>query len=139
MTPKSALHEYGLMVLRYETLYRALFENKAVRGFLGAVPGLDAYAMLGKAWWHTTELVGGPPALRPGDRRRPGLGPRRRDAAHPPGHPGGRAQGPAGPRRRGHARAASDPTRFAFVIVTLAEELPARETAEPGPGRRARP
>jgi anion-transporting ArsA/GET3 family ATPase len=50
MTPKSALHEYGLMVLRYETVYRALFENRAVRGFLGAIPGLDAYAMLGKVW-----------------------------------------------------------------------------------------
>src|SRR6185369_4411337 len=61
MTPKSALHEYGLMVLRYETVYRALFENRAVRGFLGAIPGLDAYAMLGKVWWHTTERAGGRP------------------------------------------------------------------------------
>src|SRR6185295_10607491 len=59
MTPKSALHEYGLMVLRYETVYRALFENRAVRGFLGAIPGLDAYAMLGKVWWHTTERAAG--------------------------------------------------------------------------------
>ena len=56
MTPKSALHEYAIMVLRYESLYRALFENRAMRGFLGAIPGLDAYAMLGKAWWHTTQV-----------------------------------------------------------------------------------
>src|SRR5882672_3269019 len=56
MTPQSALHEYGLMVLRSELVTRAVFENRAVRGFLGAIPGLDAYAMLGKAWWHTTEM-----------------------------------------------------------------------------------
>src|SRR3954449_9550771 len=61
MTPKSALHEYALMVLRYETIYRALFENRAGRGFLAAIPGLDSYAMLGKVWWHTTETVRGRP------------------------------------------------------------------------------
>jgi anion-transporting ArsA/GET3 family ATPase len=32
-----------------------------VRGFLGAIPGLDAYAVLGKVWWHTTELANGHP------------------------------------------------------------------------------
>src|SRR5882672_10572702 len=61
MTPQSALHQYGLKVLHSELVYRALFENRAVRGFLGAIPGLDAYAMLGKAWWHTTEIVEGRP------------------------------------------------------------------------------
>jgi anion-transporting ArsA/GET3 family ATPase len=55
MTPKESLHEYALLILKYETVYRALFANRAVRGFLSAIPGLDAYAMLGKAWWHTTE------------------------------------------------------------------------------------
>src|SRR4051812_1899794 len=62
MTPQSALHEYIIMMLRSELVYRALFENRAVRGFLGAIPGLDAYAMLGKAWWHTTEVLPGLPA-----------------------------------------------------------------------------
>src|SRR5256885_10197559 len=61
MTARRALHQYGLMVLRYEALYRTVFENRAVQGFLDAVPGLDAYAMLGKAWWHTTERLHGQP------------------------------------------------------------------------------
>src|SRR4029078_8688510 len=61
MSPQTALHQYGLMGLRSELVYRALFENRAVRGFLGAIPGLDAYAMLGKAWWHTTEIEAGRP------------------------------------------------------------------------------
>src|SRR4051812_22110964 len=79
MTPRESLHEYALMVLRYEAVYRTLFDNRFVRGFLGAIPGLDAYAMLGKAWWHTTEedlpgkvgraAAAGAPAGRGGARR----------------------------------------------------------------------
>ena len=38
-----------------------MFDNRAVRGVLGAIPGLDAYALLGKAWWHTTEMRDGRP------------------------------------------------------------------------------
>ena len=59
MTPKQSLHEYGVMLLKYEPLYRAVFENKPMRSFLGAFPGLDYWTMLGKAWWHTTEQENG--------------------------------------------------------------------------------
>ena len=55
MNPTAALREYGLMVLRYETIYKAVLENRMIKGFLRAIPGLDDYSMLGKAWWHTTE------------------------------------------------------------------------------------
>jgi anion-transporting ArsA/GET3 family ATPase len=131
MTPRSALHEYGVMVLRYETVYRALFENRAVRGFLGAIPGLHAYAMLGKVWWHTTEETA------PG---RP-----RYDLVILDGPASGHATlmlrlpqavleaMPNGPLTK-DAQAAramlSDPARTALVIVTLPDELPVRETAE---------
>jgi len=130
MTPQSALHEYGLMVLRSELVYRALFENRAVRGFLGAIPGLDAYAMLGKAWWHTTELVGGRPRYDLVLLDGPASG----HATLMLRIPGAILQAmPKGPLSR-DARAIrallSDPERAALVIVTLAEELPARETAE---------
>jgi anion-transporting ArsA/GET3 family ATPase len=132
MTPQSALHQYGLMMLRSELVYRALFENRAVRGFLGAIPGLDAYAMLGKAWWHTTETERG------GARPRYDLvildGPASGHATLMLRIPGAILQAmPKGPLA-GDARQMrsllSDPTRAALVIVTLAEELPARETAE---------
>jgi anion-transporting ArsA/GET3 family ATPase len=130
MTPKSALHEYGLMVLRYETVYRALFENRAVRGFLGAIPGLDAYAMLGKVWWHTTELVRG--------RQRYDLtildGPASGHATLMLRLPRAVLSAmPRGPLAR-DAQAAqdliTDPVRTAMVIVTLPEELPVCETVE---------
>jgi hypothetical protein len=114
MTPESALREYGVLTLRSELVARALLENRAARSFLSAVPGLDAYAILGKAWWHTTERVNGRP---------------RYDLTI--------LDGPAS----GHAALMlripgaiddllRDPVRAALVIVTLPEELPAREAGE---------
>ena len=130
MTPKSALHQYGLMVLKYETVYRALFENRAVRGFLSAIPGLDAYAMLGKAWWHTTERAAG--------RARYDLvildGPASGHAILMLGVPQAivdtMPNGPLTRDARSIRELLSDPARAALAIVTLPEDLPARETAE---------
>jgi anion-transporting ArsA/GET3 family ATPase len=129
MNPKSALHEYALMVLKYESLYRALFENKAVRGFLGAVPGLDAYAMLGKAWWHTTELVGDRPRYDLVIVDGPASGHATRVLAIPQAILDAVPKGPLARDAAAMRALLSDPTRSAFVIVTLPEELPARETA----------
>jgi anion-transporting ArsA/GET3 family ATPase len=129
MTPKQSLHEYGVMLLKYEPLYRAVFENKPMRSFLGAFPGLDYWTMLGKAWWHTTEqengrakydliLLDGPASghatamLRVPDAVKSAMpkGPLARDAAQ--------------------ARALlSDEKQTTVVLVTLPEELPARETS----------
>jgi len=53
--PEHAFQEYGRMVLRVPGLYRVVFQNRYVRSFLPAVPGLPEWAMLGKAWYHTTE------------------------------------------------------------------------------------
>jgi anion-transporting ArsA/GET3 family ATPase len=51
----AALEEYGLMVLKFRRVYRMVFENRVTRYFLRAIPGLDEYAVLGKAWYHTNE------------------------------------------------------------------------------------
>lgn len=55
MTPETAMEEYGMMTLNSKALYALLFDNKYVRSFFAAVPGMHEWAMLGKAWWHTTE------------------------------------------------------------------------------------
>ncbi|MFL5307877.1 MAG: ArsA-related P-loop ATPase [Polyangia bacterium] len=130
ITPEGAIHEYGLLTLRSELVTRALFENRASRAFLNAVPGLDAYALLGKAWWHTTEQV---------------RGARRYDLVLLDGPASGHAAlmlripdaivaaMPKGPLARDASAIQSllrDPRRAAFLIVTLAEELPAREAVE---------
>lgn len=137
MTPRESLHQYALMVLRYETVYRALFDNRVVRGFLSAIPGLDAYAMLGKAWWHTTEETKG----RAGEAGRRWV----HDLVILDGPASGHATAmlkipsailaavPAGPLARDARMMSdllSDASRSALVIVTRPEELPAAETAE---------
>jgi Mrp family chromosome partitioning ATPase len=130
MTPQSALHQYGLMVLHSELVYRALFENRAVRGFLGAIPGLDAYAMLGKAWWHTTELVGGRPRYDLVILDGPASGHATLMLRIPQAILDAMPKGPLARDARAIRALLSDPARAALVIVTLAEDLPARETAE---------
>ncbi len=130
MTPKSALHEYGLMVLRYETVYRALFENRAVRGFLGAIPGLDAYAMLGKVWWHTTETVRGRPRYDLVILDGPASGHATLMLRLPQAVLAAMPRGPLARDAQAAHDLITDPARAAMVIVTLPEELPVRETVE---------
>jgi anion-transporting ArsA/GET3 family ATPase len=130
MTPQSALHEYGLMVLRSELVYRALFENRAVRGFLGAIPGLDAYAMLGKAWYHTTELVAGRPRYDLVILDSPASGHASLMLRIPDAILEAMPKGPLSKDARAMRELLSDPVRSAFVIVTLPEDLPAREAAQ---------
>ena len=52
-----ALKEYGTLVLKSERLVSALFDNKLVLGFFHGAPGLKEWAALGKAWYHSTELL----------------------------------------------------------------------------------
>jgi len=130
ITPASSLHEYGLKVLRSELITRAVFDNRAVRGVLGAIPGLDAYALLGKAWFHTTEMQDG--------RHRYDLvifdGPASGHVALmlriPQAILNVMPKGPLAGDARAIKALLEDPTRAALVIVTLAEELPAREALE---------
>jgi anion-transporting ArsA/GET3 family ATPase len=53
--PAAALEEYGLMILKFKSVYEMVFENRVTKAFLRAIPGLDDYSLLGKAWFHTTE------------------------------------------------------------------------------------
>src|SRR5256885_439270 len=130
MTARTALHQYGLMVLRYETLYRTVFENRAVQGFLAAVPGLDAYAMLGKTWWHTTEQVGGRQRYHLVILDAPASGHAATVLRIPQAILEAMPRGPLARDAGAMRDLFRDETRAAFVIVTLAEELPARETVD---------
>jgi anion-transporting ArsA/GET3 family ATPase len=57
ISPEKALFEYGAMVLKVRTVAHAVFANKYTTAFFRAVPGLYEWVMLGKAWFHTTELL----------------------------------------------------------------------------------
>ncbi len=130
LTPESAIREYGRMVLRSELVARALFDNRAMRGFLGAVPGLDAYAVLGKAWWHTTESVGGRPRYDLVIFDGPATGHVGLMLRIPQAILTSMPKGPLARDASAMRELFSDPARAALLIVTLAEELPAREAAE---------
>jgi anion-transporting ArsA/GET3 family ATPase len=53
--PPEAMREYGVMVLRFEALYRTVFENRLVRYFLRFIPSLAELVMLGKILYHAQE------------------------------------------------------------------------------------
>jgi len=129
--PNAALHEYGLMVLRYETIYRMVLENKVAKSLVRAIPGVDDYSIVGKCWWHTTEKE---PDGRP-----------RWDTVVFDGPATGHAVTmlriprailsavPEGPLTRDAVKVRElleDPARCAVVLVTLAEEMPTNETVE---------
>jgi|SRR5580658_2220205 anion-transporting ArsA/GET3 family ATPase len=131
MQPEKALEEYGILVLRSRALSKTLLDNAYVRKFLRAVPGMQEWSMLGKAWWHTTE--------------------KRKDGsfkydvvildAPATGHGLDMLRVPkvivdvvpAGPLRRDAERAWAlfqDRATCAIVLVTLPEEMPTTETIE---------
>ena len=131
MSPDRALEEYGILVLHSKALYKTLIDNRYVRSFLRAVPGMQEWSMLGKAWWHTTE-------------RMPD-GSSRYDVvildAPATGHGLDMLRVPKvildvvppGLLRRDAERAWAlfqDPKTCAIVLVTLPEEMPTTETIE---------
>ena len=131
ISPEKALTEYGEMVLKVRTVAQAVFDNRYTKTFFRAVPGLYEWAMLGKAWFHTTELL---PDGRP-----------RFDVvlldAPATGHGLDMMRVPKvildvvppGVLRRDAEEAWAmfrDPVRSGIVVVTLPEEMPTQETIE---------
>ena len=131
MQPQRALEEYGILVLHSRMLSKTLFYNRYVRAFLRAVPGMQEWVLLGKAWWHTTE--------------RQADGGFKYDVvildAPATGHGLDMLRVPkvildvvpAGLLRRDAERAwamLKDPTASAIVLVTAPEEMPTTETIE---------
>ena len=55
--PRRAIEEYGELALKVKAITRLVFQHEYTHAFFRAVPGLYEWAMLGKAWYHSTELV----------------------------------------------------------------------------------
>ncbi len=131
LAPERALYEYGEMILKVKALAKAVFDNKYTRTFFRATPGLYEWAMLGKAWFHTTEKLDD--------------GSNRFDVvlfdAHATGHGMDMLRVPkvileAVPpgilRRDAEAAWAMfrDPSQSGVIVVTLPEEMPTTESVE---------
>ena len=131
LSPELALREYGEMVLKVGALARAIFENRYTKTFFRATPGLYEWAMLGKAWFHTTEqredgsnrfdvvLLDAPATGHGLDMLRV---PKVILDVVPPGVL----------RRDAEAawRMFRDPAKSGVLVVTLPEEMPTTETIE---------
>jgi len=53
--PHEAMREYALMLLKFESIYNAVFENRVVRYFLRFIPSLQELVLLGKILFHLKE------------------------------------------------------------------------------------
>ena len=129
MTPDAALEEYGLMIVKVRAVFNAVFKNRLVRAFLKGTPGLEAWSMLGKAFYHACPPKGEPDydlvivdAPATGHALDMLRVPFVIENVAPPGL-----------LRRDAARAADmfrDPERAGAVLVTLPEYMPTSETIE---------
>ena len=126
-----ALKEYGALVLKSERLVSALFDNALVRGFFHGAPGLKEWALLGKAWYHSTEkLPDGSPRFDVVILDAPATGhgldmlrvPKTIIELSPPGVLRTDAE-----RAWAQFR---DPQQSGVVVVSLPEEMPTNETLE---------
>jgi anion-transporting ArsA/GET3 family ATPase len=131
ISPEKALFEYGALVLKVRAVAHAVFQNKYTTAFFRAVPGLYEWAMLGKAWYHTTEsLDNGKPRFDVVLFDAPATGhgidmlrvPKVILDVVPPGVL----------RRDAEAAWAMfrDPTQSGVDVVTLPEEMPTQETLD---------
>jgi anion-transporting ArsA/GET3 family ATPase len=131
MNPQAAIREMGLLVLRFRSIYRLVLENRIVRSFLRAVPALEEYSMIGKAWYHTTELLpSGFPRYDTVVFDGPATGHLISMLRIPQVILDAVPEGPlTGDARKARALL-SDPDRTCLWLVTLAEEMAASEALD---------
>jgi anion-transporting ArsA/GET3 family ATPase len=129
--PPEAMREYALMVLRFEAVYKAVFENRFVRYFLRFIPSLQELVMLGKVLYHLDEtLPDGSPRFERIVMDAPATGhaiaflsvPQVILDTVPPGPMSAQAK-----KMRDHL---AEPRTTATVLVSLPEEMPINETVE---------
>ena len=130
VTPHDAMRQYGLMVLRFKTIYDAVFENRLVRYFLRVIPGLAELVMLGKILWEAKSEERGAPRWDLVIVDAPATG----HAVQLLRVPQTLLDTvPAGPLRSDATwmqELLVDPVRTALAIVTLPEEMPVNEAIE---------
>ncbi|MGE3545578.1 MAG: ArsA family ATPase, partial [Kofleriaceae bacterium] len=132
VTPAAALAEYGLMILKLKSIYEMVFENRVTKAFVRAIPGIDDFAVLGKAWFHTTEEKRGKPLWDTVVFDLPASGHSISMLKVPSVIVETIPEGPVTKDALAAKQLLADPVRTALVIVTLAEEMPVNEAIELG-------
>ncbi|MCP4504051.1 MAG: ArsA family ATPase [Deltaproteobacteria bacterium] len=130
ISPSQSLKEYALMHLKFEAVYKTVFENRLTKAFLRFIPSLSQLNMMGKLWFHAEEKTGGRPRFD-----------RLIIDAPATGHAldllrvaqvvnDVTTKGPMAEKTRQMQETFQDPTRSCMHVVTFAEEMPANETHE---------
>ncbi|HEY0252560.1 MAG TPA: ArsA family ATPase [Kofleriaceae bacterium] len=128
--PGAALEEYGLMILKFKSVYEMVFENRITKAFLRAIPGLDDYSLVGKAWFHTEEEKRGKPVWDTLVFDMPASGHSVSMLRIPEVITETVPDGPLTRDARTIKQLFTDPKRTMAIIVTLAEEMPVNEAIE---------
>jgi hypothetical protein len=130
LTPQECLREYGLMVLKFRTIYDAVFENRLVRFFLRALPSLSELVMLGKILYEATQEDAGRPRWDLVIVDAPSTGHAVQLLRVPAALLDTVATGPLRRDAQWMRELLVDPKRTALSIVTLPEEMPVNEAIE---------
>jgi len=128
--PRDAIREYALLTLRFETIYKAVFENRLVRRFVRLVPSLNELVLLGKIWHHEQEQRDGRARFDEIILDAPSTGHAVSMLRAPAVV---RRTVPAGPLRENcdlMCELLTDPVRTVMHIVTTPEEMPVNEAVE---------
>lgn len=121
--PKKSFEEYVLLQIRLKTLYRAVFENRFVRHFIEATPGLSDLMCIGKVYSLTNRhdlVIVDAPATGHGVAL----------LAIPSIVSRAIRVGPLKTEAEKVDLLLHDPQRTAVVLVTLPEEMPVMEAVE---------
>ena len=118
------------MILKFQSVYEMVFENRVTRAFVRAIPGLDDYTLLGKAWFHTTETQRGRPVWDTVVFDMPASGHSLSMLRIPSVILDTVPEGPLTRDARTIRDLLRDRTRTQVVLVTLAEEMPVNEAID---------
>jgi len=130
VTPAAAMREYGLMILKFRTIYEAVFENRLVRHFLRMVPSLGELVMLGKILHEARAEEDGRPRWDLVIVDAPSTGHAVQLLRVPRAMLGMVPPGPLRHDAEWMHQWLLDPARTALAIVTLPEEMPVNEAIE---------
>jgi anion-transporting ArsA/GET3 family ATPase len=132
LTAREALREFAVRSMKFELFYKAVFENRVMRFFTAAAPGLDELTVMGKIEFLHRD------AVEPAKHARfdlmildaPATGHGLAFFKVPLTAMGMARMGPLFAKAERMWRLLSDPARTAFNIVTLPEEMSVNESIE---------
>src|SRR5256885_17027929 len=133
LTPRESLHEFVIRQVKFERLYQAVFENRVIRYFTAAAPGLDELVMMGKIENLEAERVESTKKRVAGPKfdlvvfDAPATGHGLAFFKVPAMLMRMIRVGPLHTKARKMLELLTDPERTAFNIVTLPEEMPVNE------------